>query len=55
MTLPEFLYYIGYSLDKRYKLKRQKRLPRKVISIGNITAGGTGKTPAVIAIVEGRK
>ena len=50
MTLPEFLYYIGYSLDKHCKLKHPKRLPHKVISIGNITAGGTGKTPAVIAI-----
>lgn len=55
MTLPEFLYYIGYSLDKHCKLKHPKRLPHKVISIGNITAGGTGKTPAVIAIAEEAK
>ncbi len=55
-SLPfEFLYYIGYSLDKRYKLKRQKRLPHKVISVGNITVGGTGKTPATIAIAEEAK
>ena len=25
-----------------------RRVPAKIISIGNITAGGTGKTPAVI-------
>lgn len=31
---------------------RKKRLPRKVISIGNITLGGTGKTPAVMEIAE---
>lgn len=55
MTLLEFFYYIGYSLDKRYKLKHQKRLPHKVISIGNITVGGTGKTPATIAIAEEAK
>ncbi|MDI6729137.1 MAG: tetraacyldisaccharide 4'-kinase [Thermodesulfovibrionales bacterium] len=51
----EFLYYIGYSLDKRYKLKRQKHLPHKVISVGNITVGGTGKTPSAIAIAEEAK
>jgi len=55
MTLPEFLYYLVYSLDKRFKLKRQKRLPHPVISIGNITAGGTGKTPATIAVAEEAK
>lgn len=55
MTLPEFLYYIGYSFDKRRKLKGQKRLPYPVISIGNITVGGTGKTPATIAIAEEAK
>ncbi len=55
MTLPEFFYYLGYSFDKRRKLKGQKRLPHPVISIGNITVGGTGKTPATIAIAEDAK
>jgi tetraacyldisaccharide 4'-kinase len=54
-SIPELLYYIGYFLDRRLKLKRQKRLPHPVISIGNITVGGTGKTPAVIAIAEEAK
>lgn len=48
----EFLYYIGYSIKKWSSLKNQKSLPHKVISIGNITVGGSGKTPAVIAIAE---
>jgi tetraacyldisaccharide 4'-kinase len=50
MGLFEFIYYIGYKLKTAYDLKRQKRLPTRVISIGNITSGGTGKTPATIAV-----
>jgi len=40
----EFLYKTG--------LIKTKKLPAKVISIGNITLGGTGKTPAVIALAQ---
>jgi tetraacyldisaccharide 4'-kinase len=52
MTIFERLYYLGYLIDKYFALKRQKKLPCKVISIGNITVGGTGKTPATIAMAE---
>jgi len=48
----EFIYFLGYSIVKKYKLSKQKRLPSKVVSIGNITTGGTGKTPAVIAFAQ---
>ena len=51
----ERLYYIGLSIKKHYALRNQKKLPCKVISIGNITFGGTGKTPATIAIAEEAK
>lgn len=36
----------------RAGLLRAKRLPRPVISIGNIAVGGAGKTPAVIRIAQ---
>ena len=55
MTAVEFLYYLGYTAKKRRSLSKQKRLPRKVISIGNLTVGGTGKTPAAIAVAEEAK
>ncbi|TAL27157.1 MAG: tetraacyldisaccharide 4'-kinase [Nitrospirae bacterium] len=55
MGIFEFLYYLGYSAKKYYSLRAQKRLPYRVISIGNITAGGTGKTPATIALTEEAK
>lgn len=52
MTPLEFLYFLGLSVKKSYYLGHQKRLPRKVVSIGNLTLGGTGKTPAAIALAK---
>jgi len=52
MNPVEFLYYLGYLLKKRRSFLMQRRLPHKVISIGNITVGGAGKTPATIAVAE---
>ena len=44
------LYRALYYLDSKFT-KRQK-LPLPVISVGNITWGGTGKTPVVIKIAK---
>ena len=33
-------------------MEQRRELPVPVVSIGNITAGGTGKTPATIEIVS---
>ncbi|HMK56359.1 MAG TPA: tetraacyldisaccharide 4'-kinase [Dissulfurispiraceae bacterium] len=55
MRVVEFLYHLGYAAKKRIVLARRKRLPAKVISIGNLTVGGTGKTPAAIAVAEEAK
>jgi len=47
------LYRIGLTLHRgSRKIRGENRLPARVISIGNITVGGTGKTPAVMKIAE---
>jgi tetraacyldisaccharide 4'-kinase len=50
MHLLEMLYYSGFTVKRFYSLRNRRRLPFRVISIGNLTAGGTGKTPAAIAV-----
>lgn len=49
------LYGIGVNIrNRRFDLGRNqiKKLPKPVISVGNITVGGTGKTPVVAYLTE---
>ena len=56
ILFPFFLIYLLIIVIRNYlydiKLFKFTQLPCKVISIGNITTGGTGKTPTVIAIAK---
>jgi tetraacyldisaccharide 4'-kinase len=45
-----FLYLIGQKTHYFIRSKRVRKLPQKVICVGNNIAGGSGKTPTAIAI-----
>jgi len=50
-----FLYGIAQRLRYAaydFGILKKKRLPGVVVSVGNLTAGGTGKTPAVAALAK---
>lgn len=52
MNIFEKFYLFFYLTKKRKDLKTQKKLPFPVISVGNLTVGGTGKTPFTIALAK---
>jgi tetraacyldisaccharide 4'-kinase len=56
LLLPLFLIYLLIVTVRNYlydiKLFKSVKLPCKIISVGNIAVGGTGKTPVVIAIAK---
>jgi tetraacyldisaccharide 4'-kinase len=46
------LWKAGSAWDRQRKRQRARQLPVPVVSVGNITAGGTGKTPATIELLH---
>ncbi|MCD8479427.1 MAG: tetraacyldisaccharide 4'-kinase [Candidatus Cloacimonetes bacterium] len=53
LLYPASLIYAGYMLFRRkFLFPKPFRAPFKVISIGNIVSGGSGKTPITIALAK---
>lgn len=46
------LWQWGSAWNRARALKAQRRLRSRVVSVGNITTGGTGKTPIVLQLAE---
>ncbi|MDR1122560.1 MAG: tetraacyldisaccharide 4'-kinase [Endomicrobium sp.] len=50
LYLISLIYIVLLKADRKFTTA--KKLPKSVISVGNITCGGTGKTPIVIELLE---
>jgi tetraacyldisaccharide 4'-kinase len=52
LSMFAFVWKSGSARDRRKKLARAMKLPVSVVSVGNITTGGTGKTPLTIELLR---
>ncbi len=52
LAIASYCYRFGLYLDQSKKKSRVRSLPRPVLSVGNLTVGGTGKTPVVCFLAE---
>jgi 3-deoxy-D-manno-octulosonic-acid transferase len=52
LWLLSLLWQAGSAINRRHKRRREVRLPVPVVSVGNITTGGTGKTPVTIELLR---
>ena len=50
LMLPSLIYGLGRKIDVKRSEKKRASIP--IICIGNLTAGGTGKTPICIALLK---
>jgi tetraacyldisaccharide 4'-kinase len=46
------IWRVASARDRRKKAERVRSLPVPVVSIGNVTVGGTGKTPVMLELLE---
>ncbi len=52
MRLAQPFYWAGLRLDQHFKAAHAQPLHRPTVSVGNLTAGGTGKTPMTAELVQ---